>query len=329
MQKAGAGTMSISVKHRKILWGKSGNQCAFPGCRQELVTDPYEGGADAVVGIEAHIVSEKPRGPRGHEARPEGGFDSYGNIILLCPTHHTIVDDSPEHYTRDYLIDMKRSHENAMRLDSYEHAVPVELAQPAYDSGFRRIESWRLGQSIASVWSYGSPPILLPNGRRCGSGLRFGQRHIDDASDVHWLYDSSEAEPDIEYWMSEDTITVVQQAYLYDHGQFMPFIRHEFRLTFIPPAERRVLLVRPDLARLSQIPVLVREIESLGPGSSFREIEDLLSQLWQAGLGDPNRVLTILKSFRGHWWHDGYMAESVMAMARELALVPTTTEVDF
>ena len=317
--------MSISVRDRKILWGKSGNQCAFPDCRQELVTDPYEGGADAVVGIEAHIVSESPHGPRGHEARPQGGFDAYGNIILLCPTHHTIVDDSPEHYTRDSLIDMKRSHENAMRLNSHEHAVPVELAESSYDSGFRQIESWRLGQFIADVWSYGSPPILLPNGRRCGSGISFGQRHIDDASDVHWLFDSSEAEPDIEYWISEDTIKVVQRTFLYGHGEVVPFIRHEFRVTLMPAAERRVLLVSRDLARLSQIPGLVREIESLGPGSPFREIEDLLSQLWQAGLGDPELVLTILKSFRGQWWHDGYMAESVMAMGRELALVPPTT----
>ena len=320
--------MTVSVKDRKILWAKSGNQCAFPGCRQELVT-PDEGGTNAVVGEQAHIVSRSRRGPRGHEARPEGGFDSYGNIILLCPTHHKIVDNSPEQHTRNRLIDMKRNHESAMRLDSHEHAVPVELAQPAHDSGFRQIESWRLGQFIASVWSYGSSPILLANGRRCGSGLRFGQRHIDDASDVHWMFDSSEAEPDIEYWMSEDTITVMQHAYLYDHGEFMPFIRREFRLTLMPPAERRVLLIRPDLAKLSQIPLLVGEIESLGPGSSSREIEDFLSQLWQAGLGDPDRVITILKNFRGHWWYDGYMAETATAMARELALVPTATEVDF
>ena len=223
---------------------------------------------------------------------------------------------------------MKRKHESAMRLANHEHAVPVVLPQPAADSGISLVESWRLGQSIASVWSYGSPPILLSDGRRCGSGIRFGQRHIDDASDVHWLYDSPEGEPDIEYWMSEDTLTVVQHALLYDRDRFMPFVRHEFRLTRMPPAERRILLLRPDLTMLSQIPVLVRGIESFEPGSSIDEIDDLLFQLWQAGLGDPDRVRAILKSFQDHWWHDGYMAETVTAMARELALVPTTIEVD-
>ena len=55
--------MSITVKTRKILWARSGNQCAFPGCRQELVEKVQGIGSDIVVGVEAHIVPRKRNGP--------------------------------------------------------------------------------------------------------------------------------------------------------------------------------------------------------------------------------------------------------------------------
>jgi hypothetical protein len=56
--------MGIGLPDRKILWGRAGNRCAFPDCRQELIC--LGASASTVVGEEAHIVA---REVDGREAR--------------------------------------------------------------------------------------------------------------------------------------------------------------------------------------------------------------------------------------------------------------------
>ena len=47
--------MSVSNKTRKLLWGRSGNHCAF--CLQELVMDATVADDDSIVGDESHIIA--------------------------------------------------------------------------------------------------------------------------------------------------------------------------------------------------------------------------------------------------------------------------------
>jgi hypothetical protein len=101
--------MGIGLPDRKILWGCAGNRCAFPDCRQELIRKGAS--ASTVVGEEAHIVAREVDGPRGTGSIPELERDSYYNLILLCPTHHTIVDKSEADFTVDALLQMKSAHE--------------------------------------------------------------------------------------------------------------------------------------------------------------------------------------------------------------------------
>lgn len=101
---------------RKRLWVLSGNQCAFVGCRQELVETLAAVSDAVVVGEEAHIVAEADEGPRGNPSMPIGQRNSYGNIILLCPTHHTLIDKKEgRHYSVDLLKEMKRNHERMVK----------------------------------------------------------------------------------------------------------------------------------------------------------------------------------------------------------------------
>jgi hypothetical protein len=101
--------MGIGLPDRKILWGRAGNRCAFPDCRQELIR--LGASASTVVGEEAHIVAREVDGPRGADSMPEPERDRYYNLILLCPTHHTIVDKSETDFTIDALLQMKSAHE--------------------------------------------------------------------------------------------------------------------------------------------------------------------------------------------------------------------------
>ena len=106
--------MSISVQNRKILWGLSGNRCAFPGCNQLLHLSVGESGS-SLIGEECHIEAQSGNGPRFNSKLSERQINDYRNLILLCPTHHKIVDDNPEEYPVETLIKMKAAHEARVR----------------------------------------------------------------------------------------------------------------------------------------------------------------------------------------------------------------------
>lgn len=113
--------MSIRVVSRKLLWGRANNLCAFPGCSQELTVnldDPESrvlDDAGAVIGEEAHIRSGQTDGPRFDPFYPEAQIDTYGNLILLCPTHHKMVDkEGGRGFSVEDLEEMRRNHESAM-----------------------------------------------------------------------------------------------------------------------------------------------------------------------------------------------------------------------
>ena len=107
--------MAISLKTRKMLWGRAANRCALPSCHLELVIDATETDDETLVGEECHIVAKSPDGPRGDSSLTPEQRDKYGNLILLCAVHHKLVDDQPGEYTVERLQQMKQEHENWVR----------------------------------------------------------------------------------------------------------------------------------------------------------------------------------------------------------------------
>lgn len=107
--------MAISASTRKSLWTRAHDECAFPGCIQTLtqsVPHPKSGEIrTVVVGEEAHIRAQNVGGPR-HDPGYEGDVDGYVNLVLLCPTHHTLIDkDLGAGFSVEDLIKMKADHE--------------------------------------------------------------------------------------------------------------------------------------------------------------------------------------------------------------------------
>ncbi len=119
--------MPISDKTRKVLWGRSGNRCAI--CRHELVSDATDKDDDSVVGDECHIRSARPNGPRHDSTYAAEKLDAYVNLMLLCRTHHKMVDDQMDTYTTDILLRMKANHETwvSRRLADEHQPQPVRL----------------------------------------------------------------------------------------------------------------------------------------------------------------------------------------------------------
>ena len=97
---------------RKKLWARPGNICSFPGCGIELVQEKR---ATKVTGVEAHIKGEKPGTARYDPNQPPEEGETYENRILLCPTHHTMVDASEADWTVERLLEMKATHESQIR----------------------------------------------------------------------------------------------------------------------------------------------------------------------------------------------------------------------
>jgi hypothetical protein len=104
--------MSITLKPHKLLWGRSGNMCAFPDCKQELVIDETSTDDHSIIGQEAHIVGRKIDGPRGKNLLSQELRDNYNNLILLCSMHHKVIDDQEQEYTVEKIKEYKKIHEN-------------------------------------------------------------------------------------------------------------------------------------------------------------------------------------------------------------------------
>lgn len=145
--------MSISDKTRKILWGLSGNRCAF--CRQGLVIDATAQDDQSVVGDECHIVSPKNLGPRHRPETPPEVLDGPDNLILLCQVHHKMVDDQLETYTIEMLKTLKANHENwvsASLATEPKKRDPIKVVRMKENipSHLRRLTS---GQELMNVIS--------------------------------------------------------------------------------------------------------------------------------------------------------------------------------
>ena len=106
--------MSITVRSRKKLWGGSGNLCAFEGCNQLLHLTTGEN-SGSLIGEECHIEAQSVNGPRYNAKLTDEQRDDYSNLILLCPTHHKMIDDDPDKFTVDVLKKMKTDHEKRVR----------------------------------------------------------------------------------------------------------------------------------------------------------------------------------------------------------------------
>lgn len=161
--------MSIGVVDRKALWGRAASTCAFPRCRRRLfetddeVTGRRLSGSGILLGEEAHIRSPRPDGPR-HDPTYEK-CDGYANLILLCPTHHTLVDkDGGVDWPVERLEQLKEDHEQWVgeRLSpADERALETEILVAAEVTRLEElIQTWP-----TAYWTLSQPIPHVGRGR--------------------------------------------------------------------------------------------------------------------------------------------------------------------
>ncbi len=102
---------SYSTADRALLWSRSGGVCCFPDCQVKCVEEADNETPSVVIGQIAHIEAKSDNGPRANPALSEQQRDQYPNLILLCPTHHRLVDARESTYTSELLLSWKADRE--------------------------------------------------------------------------------------------------------------------------------------------------------------------------------------------------------------------------
>jgi hypothetical protein len=168
--------MTIGTTDIKMLWGRAGGRCCNPGCRSELIRDE---GADIRyhLGEMAHVIAQSSEGPR---AQGCAGSDAYDNLILLCPTCHTMIDKLPDSYPENFLRKWKREREKEVSLagctvcfsslGELKKSIGILLAENHYifDSvGPKSTIAESDPESDAvTIWEARKLDTILPNNRR-------------------------------------------------------------------------------------------------------------------------------------------------------------------
>jgi hypothetical protein len=96
-----------------------GKVCAFPGCQTLLGYD------DVFIGEICHIKGEKPMSSRYNQNMTDNERESSDNLLVLCPTHHTIIDKNSSKYPAEYLKNLKKIHEQKYQNNPYN--VPDDI----------------------------------------------------------------------------------------------------------------------------------------------------------------------------------------------------------
>lgn len=199
--------MSISQKSIKILWAAAGGRCAFPGCWERLCYHEAEDMAPFTLGEMAHICGEKPGANRHDISQNENERDDYSNLILLCPTHHTLIDrkENEAVYSVEFLKNMKYSHEKNVltKLDeetpSNRRSVFIEILDYLEENR----QSWMQygpqselakrhphDSSAHAVWLSERLSVIVPNNRKISRILKINRsllfsKEIEIASQFH------------------------------------------------------------------------------------------------------------------------------------------------
>lgn len=274
-----------------------------------------------VVGEECHIVAREADGPRGRE-EPEQSLDSYLNHILLCPTHHRVIDEQPALYSAAALRAMRRNHEEQVRAGLDGRPLPIEMPAADYRGiGFGEpFVAWKLSGSTIVVYSFGSPPVRLASGHLIGSGFQFLEYLA--SSPPRMLLVCTEGQPDVEFWIKNDAVHVIQQTFDPDSHGFVRLAEHHFDCSGSPVRHSISLLLSPPTGPASDLEALASEFRQLSIRNSGQG-EILLYRLRNAGIRDPRRALEILSEMKSKVWYDGATAESGLDVERDLRLVLT------
>ena len=174
--------MAITSKSIKLLWSNAAGICSFSGCSERLSVEQTAGVSPYTIGEMAHIKGNKPGSNRYDQLQTDIERDSYENLILLCPTHHTLIDKSENEsvYTVEILHEMKNEHESGIsnrlgeekfvNIEQLKDKISIYMSEnhqaweqfgPLSDNARRNPNN----DQIFALWTSARLSIIVPNNR--------------------------------------------------------------------------------------------------------------------------------------------------------------------
>ena len=160
----------------KRLFALSGNECAFPKCRLPLVDDA----SGKVTGRICHIKARRPGKRRYDPNQTEEERHGFGNLVLMCPIHHDVIDADEQSYTVARLQEIKAQHEaehsdGKEPADAVVHQFVAQLSETSVASGSIIFSQNQHGGQVAhSIVNFGAqqPHMAEPARSALISALR-------------------------------------------------------------------------------------------------------------------------------------------------------------
>ena len=183
--------MAITQKSIKILWSASGGLCAFPECRERLTYSEAGDLAPYTLGEMAHICGDQAGANRHDAGQTQQQRDDYQNLILLCPTHHALIDrpENEQRFPSELLHQFKAAHETFVR-ERLAPAPPDDKLALAREIAPLLAENHQVwltygplsdfarknphNDAAYAVWLSERLGTIVPNNRRIGEILRGG-----------------------------------------------------------------------------------------------------------------------------------------------------------
>jgi hypothetical protein len=169
--------MMIPYKDIKKLWFLAGGRCSKPDCEEECIKflDAHD---PAIISEMAHVIVRQPAGP---QSVPSDGEDTYKNLILLCPAHHSQIDKAPEGiYPVELMHQWKKEREERVSnsFSGIRYSDRLQLAVAIKRLLLRNKSAWEEygpGSEDAKknpmsnrheIWTFRKLDTIVPNNRR-------------------------------------------------------------------------------------------------------------------------------------------------------------------
>lgn len=163
-------------QHTKLrLFAESAGYCQNPDCHRQLFFD----GEDTHVGEMAHIFAASDDGPRAYPGLQTDERGLADNLVVLCPTCHTMIDKNPESYTAEKIKRWKTQHQRDLEklfgVEIYSDRPSLRAAieslleenkRAFLESGPELNPTYDPESEIADLWRKRLAQTIIPNNKR-------------------------------------------------------------------------------------------------------------------------------------------------------------------
>ena len=176
--------------HTKLrLFAGSAGFCQKPDCQRTLFVDA--GYTKLHIAEMAHVFAASDKGPRADSALSDQERSAYENLVLLCPSCHSIVDKAPDEYLDTLMIEWKRGHieliaeafgavRYSSRRAAREAINPLLSANLSIFVEYGPNNEYRHNpeSELANVWQRKMLSQIIPNNRKLLAILERNRCHL-------------------------------------------------------------------------------------------------------------------------------------------------------